>query len=148
MICKSKDTNYRSDSEVGRDRSWEVESRGVWGGQGTFLSFFFFFFPLFFFFFCFFFSFFFYHFFFFKKICLRCFLWITCRNEVPCTPKTEIFLFLRKMEDIFLWSAREDLRRKSCAVLEKGQDTLLSFFYTFFLPIVYFFFNLFPLNIL
>ena len=43
-------------------------------------------------------------FFFFYKIWLRCFLWITCRNEVPFTPKTEIFLFLRKMEDIFLWS--------------------------------------------
>ena len=124
--CKamiSKDTNYRSDSEVGRDRWWEVESRGVWGGQGTFLSFFFYFF---------------FTTFFFLQICLRFFLWISCRNEVPFTPKAEIFLFLRKMEDKILWSGREDLGRKSCAVLEEGLGTFLSFFCTLFFTTCFF----------
>ena len=92
--------------------------------------------------FCLFYCLFFYHFFLNN---LRCFLWITCRNEVPFTPKTEIFLFLRKMEDIFLWLGGP--RQEILCSFRGRPGNFFVFFFTLFIPLVFYFFTFFFLLI-
>ena len=57
--------------------------------------------------------------------------------------KRKFFFFCGKWKTYFFhW---EDLGRKSCAVLEEGQGTFLSFFFTLFIPLVFYFFTFFLL---
>ena len=59
--------------------------------------------------------------------------------------KRKFFFFCGKWKTYF--SNWEDLGRKSCAVLEEGQGTFLSFFFTLFIPLVFYFFTFFLLLI-
>ena len=59
--------------------------------------------------------------------------------------KRIFFFFCGKWKTYF--SNWEDLGRKSCAVLEEGQGTFLSFFFTLFIPLVFYFFTFFLLLI-